>query len=110
MIRYTTPTISLTVEGVDISSADIYATLEQGNIELTKSGTDLVVTTDTHDSITDTIITMTLTQTESALFAFNKSVSVQVNWIFANGSRDATEIKIVPVMRNLLDEVIAYGS
>ena len=110
MINYTTPTISLTVEGVDISTADIYASFEQGRTEMTKSGTDITVTTDTHDQITDTIVTMTLTQTESALFAFNKPVSVQVNWIFANGSRDATEIKVIPVMRNLLDEVIAYGS
>lgn len=110
MIRYTTPTISLTVEGVDITSADIYVSLEQGNTEMTKSGTDLTVTTDTHGQITDTILTTTLTQTESAMFAWSKAVSVQVNWIFANGTRDATEIKVIPVMRNLLDEVIAYGN
>ena len=110
MINYTTPTITLTVEGVDISANDIYVSLEQGKIELTKSGSDLIVTTDTHGQVTDTVITFTLTQEESATFNFGKSVSVQVNYISAQGVRDATEIKTIGVMRNLLDEVIAYGN
>lgn len=110
MINYTTPTITLTVEGVDISANDIYVSLEQGRIELTKSGSDLIVTTDTHGQVTDTVITFTLTQEESATFNFGKSVSVQVNYISAQGVRDATEIKTIGVMRNLLDEVIAYGN
>lgn len=110
MINYTTPTITLTVEGVDISANDIYVSLEQGHIELTKSGSDLIVTTDTHGQVTDTVITFTLTQEESATFNFGKSVSVQVNYISAQGVRDATEIKTIGVMRNLLDEVIAYGN
>ena len=110
MINYTTPTITLTVEGVDISANDIYVSLEQGPLELTKTGNDIIVTTDTHDQVTDTIIKLTLTQEESAAFNFGKSVSVQVNYISSDGVRDATEIKTVSVMRNLLDEVISYGS
>ena len=110
MINYTTPTISLTVEGVDISSDDVYVTLEQGSKEMTKSGSDLNITTDTHGQVTDTNITFVLTQEESASFRFNAPVSVQVNWISSQGVRAATEIKSVPVMRNLLDEVIEYGN
>lgn len=110
MINYTTPTISLTVEGVDISSDDVYVTLEQGSHELTKSGTDLNITTDTHDQTTDTNITFVLTQSESASFRFNSAVGVQVNWISSSGVRAATEIKQISVMRNLLDEVIEYGN
>lgn len=109
MINYTTPTITLTVEGVDISGQDIYVTLEQGKIELTKSGEDLTVTTDTHDQVTDTVIVFVLTQEESAAFRFNSAVSVQVNWISSQGVRAATEIKTVGVMRNLLDRVVQYG-
>jgi len=109
MINYTTPTITLTVEGVDLSSTDVYVTLEQGSHELNKSGAALTVTTETHDQITDTNITFTLSQLESASFRFNMAVSVQVNWIDAAGTRLATEIKTVPVMRNLLDRVINYG-
>lgn len=109
MINYTTPTITLTVEGVDLTGKNIYATLEQGCRQLTKKGTDMTVTTETVSGRTDTILTMMLTQNESALFDFNKNASVQVNWITAGGVRGATEIKKIDVMRNLLDEVIEYG-
>lgn len=105
MINYTTPTISLLVEGVDLTDQNVYVTLEQGTNELTKSGNDLSVQTQTHGQTTDTSITFTLTQTESASFNYNANVSVQVNWIL-NGVRSATEIKGIPVMRNLLDEVL----
>ena len=109
MINYTTPTISLVVEGVTLEG-DIYVTLEQGRIELTKTGEDLTVTNTTHDQVTDTNISFMLSQTESAQFKFNMACNVQVNWITASGIRRATEIKSVPVMRNLLDEVIEYGN
>lgn len=109
MINFTTPTIHLIVEAVDLTGQDIYVTLEQGKTELTKSGTDLIIDTDTHGQVTDTIIIFTLTQEESAMFNYNKRALVQVNFINSIGVRDATEIKSVNVMRNLLDEVISYG-
>ena len=110
MINYTTPTISLTVEDVDLTGNDVYVSLEQGKTELTKTGTDLIIDTETQGQQTDTTITLTLSQTESASFDFGKSVSVQVNWINSSGVRDATEIKTIGVMRNLLDKVISYGN
>lgn len=109
MINYTTPTIYLTVEEHDLSGMDVYVSLEQGNIELTKSGDDITVTTTTHDQVTDTNISVPLTQQETAAFNFDGKVSVQVNFINSQGVRDATEIKKVSVFRNLLDKVIAYG-
>lgn len=105
MINYTTPTISLTVEGVDLTGQDVYVSLAQGAVELTKTGADLTIT---HEE-DDTKIIFQLSQDESAVFKFNSSVSVQVNWISIAGVRSATEIKSIPVMKNLLDEVIAYG-
>ena len=110
MINYTTPTISLVVEGVDISGNDVYVSLEQGKLELTKSGASLNITTETVQQVTNTNITLTLTQEESASFDYNKNVSVQVNWITSGGVRSATEIKTISVMKNLLDEVIEYGN
>ena len=110
MINYTTPTIYLTVENVDLSGQkDVYVSLEQFGLELTKSGEDITVSTTTHDQITDTNISVPLTQEESAAFEFGKEVQVQVNWIDSQGVRDATEIKKIKVFRNLLDEVISYG-
>ncbi len=110
MINYTTPTISLTVEGVDISSNDVYVSLVQGINELTKTGSDLNISVSTVGQITNTDITLVLTQEESASFDYNRNVSVQVNWINSSGVRAATEIKAIDVMRNLLDEVIEYGN
>ena len=109
MIKYTTPTISLIVEGVDITAHDIYVTLEQGLTELVKTGADIIATAITEDQMTSTRITLTLTQTESALFDHNKSAAIQVNWITSTGVRCATEIKSIGVLRNLLDKVIGYG-
>ena len=109
MIKYTTPTISLTVEGIDLTGQDVYVSLEQGSTELTKSGNDLSISTETEDQTTNTNISLVLSQEESAGFKYNQPVNVQVNWISQQGVRAATEIKSIPVMKNLLDEVIEYG-
>lgn len=109
MTNYTTPTIMLTVEDKDLTGYDVYVSLEQGKIELTKSGNDIMIDTETVGQITNTVISFVLSQEESAMFRFNASVAVQVNWIDASGAREATEIKGIEVMRNLLDEVIQYG-
>ena len=110
MINFTTPTITLIVEGIDISNLDVYVTIQQGCYEMTKRGPDLVVTPVQNDNVTDTSIVFTLSQEESASFMFNHSAAIQVNWISQQGVRGATEIKGIPVLRNLLDEVISYGN
>lgn len=114
MIRYTTPSITLLVEDMDLTQGqDIYVSLEQGPeanpISLEKRETDLTITTDTHGQITDTNLVFVLSQEESAMFDLNAAVKVQVNWIDASGVRQATEIRNIPVFRNLLDRVIGYG-
>lgn len=111
MIRFTTPAIPLTIEGKDLSTGeDIIVTFKQGNLKLEKSGADLDIETDTHGQVTDTIVTVILSQAETGAFIDNKSVEVQVNWINASGARDATEIAHISSGRNLLDEVISYGN
>lgn len=110
IINYTTPTIPLVVEGIDLTqNLDVYVTLEQGRYELTKQGNDLTITAETHDQVTDTSIAFRLTQDESSKFNFKGAVRIQVNWINQSGIRDATEIETVDVMENLLDKVINYG-
>ena len=106
MINYTTPTLTLTVENIDLTGQDIYVTIEQGSHELTKSGADLTVAY----AEPDTAIEFKLTQEESASFAYNRPAQVQVNWISQNGVRGATNISQVSVLKNLLDEVIEYGN
>lgn len=107
MIRYTTPILPLEVEGIDLTqNEDVYVTLEQGCIELTKKD-DLSMSYDSETNITS--ISFMLTQEETAAFSLAKAVDVQVNFINEAGIRDATNIATIPVMRNLLDKVINYG-
>ena len=105
MINYTTPTITLTIEGCDLTDKEVYVSLEQGKKILTKKSDELDISVDQGN----TIIEMPLTQEESGYFDYNLTVSVQVNWISSDGIRAATEIKNIKVMPNLLNEVIEYG-
>ena len=105
MINYTTPTITLTVEGADLTGQDVYVTLEQSGVELTKSGADLTLSYEDGD----TTIVLSLTQEESAAFDYEKKAQVQVNFINAAGVRDATNIAQISVFKNLLDKVVNYG-
>lgn len=106
MINYTTPSIPLLVKGIDLTDGyDVYVTLEQENIELTKSGQDISMVKKTND----TEVTIVLTQEESAMFRWNASVTVMVNFIDSDGVRDAAGPASISVMRNLLDKVIKYG-
>lgn len=102
MIRYTNPPITLTVKGKDITDAEVYATIEQGDFRITKSGSDL----DMNEVGGDTEIAFTLTQEESALFDASRLTKVQVNWIDDQGMRYATKMANIQVFDNLLDEVI----
>ena len=105
MINYTTPTITLEVENADLTGQDVYVTLEQTGVELTKSGEDLTITTQGDN----TIIVFALTQVESAYFDYGKKAQVQVNFINSDGLRDATNIAQISVFKNLLDKEIEYG-
>lgn len=108
MYQYTTPSIELLVKGVDISAHHIYATVEQKDISVTKSGNDLNVEVVPTADGSDTKISFELTQIESGKFNFNSWAEVQVNWITSASKRKATDVKKIPVMKNLLDEVVRY--
>lgn len=96
--RYTTPPISLLVKGIDITSADVYVTLKQREIELT---IDNPVKTFEDPN---TIITFSLTQKQSGKFS-DDYVQIQVNWM-SGGTRYATKIVETKIYDNLYNEVI----
>ena len=110
MRRFTTPTETLVVEGVDLTGFDVRATYRQAGRKLTITSPTMQVLTGqgpSHDR-TDTKLTFTLTQEQTGAFQ-RGTCEVQVNWISPDGARDATEAVEVPVPDNLLSEVIAYG-
>lgn len=106
MRRYTTPTLTIIVEGIDLTAMDVRVTLKQGKRSLTIS--DPEMETVSEEGRTDTKLDVTLTQEQTALFEA-VPCKVQVNFIDQDGARDATECKTVDVWPNLLPEVIAYG-
>lgn len=106
MRRYTTPTLHMTVP-VDLTGAEIYVTIKQGQRKLQKTGADVISVYDSESG--KTTLSVTLTQEETGAFLAEKKAYVQVNWIFSDGTRDATNIKQIDVSENLIAEVIRYA-
>lgn len=107
MRRYTTPTITLTVSGIDLSDYDVYVTFKQKNVLITKSDEDVTVSYDSEDDVTT--ISVYLTQSETAQFDAKYECKAQINWITSSGVRKATKIKPISIESNLLNEEIDYG-
>lgn len=100
MRRGTTPTLTLTVEGVDLTGYKIEVDIRQGNHQLIKNGE---ATLDGDNSVIDLI----LTQAETLSFK-SQPVSIQVRFINAEGVAGATTIEEVPVGEIIRNGVIEY--
>lgn len=96
--KYTTPTYVLTIDGIDLSEANVVVTLKQGENVLSYSPTATF-----EDDVTT--IEIHMTQEESGLFSEDDLVQLQVNWT-ANGERNATDIVYIRPRRNLVGEVM----
>jgi len=106
MRRYTTPTLPMTVP-VDLTGAEIHVKIKQGARMIQKTGTDVVSVYDSESGKTE--LSVSLSQEETGAFLAGRRAEVQVNWIFSDGTRDATNIKQIDVSENLIAEVITYG-
>lgn len=100
MRRFTTLIETLTIEGIDLTSANIYVTMQQGATKVTYSDNELSAEYDG----ADTTISIHMTQEQTGSFS-EGMISVQVNWM-KDGERNATNICRFLVGGNLLDEVI----
>ena len=99
MRRYTTPTVTVEVEGVDLTTSTVLVTFQQRNNRLTVEGPSMTLQGE------DTIISVPLSQLQTGGFA-EGSIEVQVNWLDGYGHRDATTVAAIQVERNLLAEVV----
>lgn len=99
MIRYTTPTVTLTLPNeVDLTTADnVYVTFAKQDGVITKTGEDLTVSA--HQ------VEVALTQRETATFK-GARVAIQVNWTYSGGQRACSNIAFAEVGENLLDKVV----
>lgn len=99
MYQGTTPTFTLTVPAtVDLTTtSNVYVTFSQGNKELTKTGSSIVVSAQSVD--------VYLTQEETLMF-LPGTVRIQLNWTFSGGQRACSNIRTILVDANLITEVL----
>lgn len=97
---YTTPTLTFSVPCL-ISDSDIYITFTCRDKTLTFTTPDITVT----EEEGNTIIEVSFTQEQTALFTVGEIVAVEVNWK-KNNKRCATDIAYIKVTDNLLKEFL----
>lgn len=97
MRRYTTPTIIVRIEGADLTGCDVYVTFMQGRREHTVKNPPMRI------EGSDTYLEVRLTQLQSARFAHDKPVEVEVNVVDYNNYRAATNIAEISIDRQLLE-------
>lgn len=102
MREYTTPTLTFKIPGVSLSGATVHVTFSDigENVILDIAPTSIQ---DTDDGV---IITVQLSQQQTALFVSKTYFLVQVNWIIGD-VRSATTILKLKVKTNLLKEVLS---
>ena len=104
MVRGTTPTLTLTIGAdVDLSQAvNVYVTIRQGSVSITKTGDFL--------KVSGNVIECWLTQKDSLRLNPDITADLQVNWTYNSTDgikRAATEPAKISITRQLLDEVIS---
>lgn len=102
MIRFTTPTHEHKVKGIDLTGCDVYVSYEQGLTSVDIKASDV-----SYDG-EDTTVTVPLTQLQTAKFRVGK-VTVQINWVYSDGKRNAVGTKEMEISRNLMQKVVEYG-
>lgn len=96
MIRGTTPTFQLKLVGeeVDLTQANnVYATFKQEQVDITKTGEDIEVSSNQVD--------VYLSQAETLSFRAG-TVYVQLNWTYDDGRRACSNIISINVGKNLI--------
>lgn len=104
--RYTTPTLELSVEGVDLANCEVLLTLRQGRriLDIKQNAFQrFEMDGDTAE------IDVTLTQQQSGMFKEGEAVEVQLNYIDENGYRGDTSIVTTTFGRNLHESVMRHG-
>lgn len=105
MIRYTTPSLTMTVKDVDLTGEHVWVTIADRGlaVKVTVENPTVVLSGD------DSVITVNLTQAQTALFPAGIKVFAQVNYMTALGARHATSINEIEVTQNLLDVELSYA-
>ena len=99
MVQATTPTFVLTLPSeIDLTEAhNVYFTIRQNDVVITKSGSSITVDGST--------VYAPLSQAETVQLT-GSIAKIQLNWTYSNGKRACSNIVAVKVQPNLVMEVL----
>ena len=106
----TTPTYTLTFEGVDLSTAvEVAVTITNGsrNVLMELTDSDLVIeqTLNDQQEVTGSTVSFSLTQAQTIAFP-QGDLYLQVNWKPTNSTRACSDIASIAFKTNLKNEVM----
>lgn len=114
----TTPALELTLEGEAIQESTVYITVDQGDFKLTKSSyknnPDIVMVPvydpnyPREEKQIATDITVFYSQAETLALKPGHA-KIQVEWVFEDGTADASEIGRIEIEESLYKGVKVYG-
>lgn len=111
--RYTTPTVKVTVRGVDVSGSTAILTLWQYENRVRTRSRKLDIEGDQLAMSLvgeDTVLVCTLTQEQSGMFEPRRDVLVKANFIDSHGTRVATGESVLRFAENPVDRVLESGT
>lgn len=104
MIRGTTPTLILQIPNRDLRECDIIVTLQNLSKTLNKKNEDMEI------EYRDESTYLSIWFSQQDTLAFSKGTAdIQVNWLYNDGNREATETETVDIGKNLYSKVMKYG-
>lgn len=96
MVTYTTSTLRIRLPTtLTLEDVNIYCTLEQGDVEITKD----------HLEVVDHVITIEYSQRETAMMHEGKA-TVMLNFYFSDGRRLPSTKSEIEIKRNVYERVI----
>lgn len=102
MIRYTTPTHEHVVNGVDLTGCHVVVSYEQRNDRIEVQAKSVRYEND------QSVVTVSLTQRQTGRLRAGKA-KAQINWIYPDGTRNATTCKEIDILENILAREVKYG-
>jgi hypothetical protein len=108
----TTPILSVSVDGQDIADATIYVTIRMAGRTLIKTNRydDESVTAETTwaKGVPTTLVSVQYSQADT-LYLRPGNASIEVSWIFEDGSADKSNMERLFIPKTLFREVMTYG-
>ena len=104
MVSYTTPVLVLRVPK-EIKDADMFVTFRQDAVCMTLK----IDPDDIYYEDGKTVLKVYMTQEQTGRLRPEASTKVQVNWIYSDGTRNATKVKDIDISENLLTREIEHA-